>query len=339
MVAVRGGRTHQHFWVWLKTALMPPARGKVSVCSVLVLGGGAWKLDPGSSLHVPLSFLRHTPEREMRSMAPTSPAALEGSEAWSKTIFNMLGVRTSMGTTGFPGNEEEAESPDPLGVGGVLLSAANLSRLMTIGPGLKGSSGVVGVAVVVGVTMGVAGIVVGVAGVVVVGLFSSYDVTSLRLLSDCVDFCGCVSMVFSGCVAMVFSGCVAMVFSGCVAMVFSGCIAMVFSGCVAMVFCGCVAMVFCGCVAMVFSGCVAMVFTGCVAMVFSGCDVMVFSGCVAMIFSGCVAMVFSGCIAMVLVDGSIYTVKYSSLPSPPLPSPMSISHYSIIGREEGWEEG
>ena len=81
MVAVRGGRTHQHFWVWLK----------VSVCSVLVLGGEAWKLDPGSSLHVPLSFLRHTPEREIRSMAPTSSAALEGPEAWSKTIFSMLG--------------------------------------------------------------------------------------------------------------------------------------------------------------------------------------------------------------------------------------------------------
>ena len=157
MVAVRGGRTHQYFWVWLKTALMPPARVKVSVCSVLVLGGGAWKLDPGSSLHVPLSFLRHTPEREMRSMAPTSSAALEGPEAWSKTIFNMLGVRTSIGTTGFPGIEEETESPDPMGVGGALLSAANLSRLMTIGPGLKGSSGGggvgVGMAVVVGVTV------------------------------------------------------------------------------------------------------------------------------------------------------------------------------------------
>ena len=279
------------------------------MCSVLVLGGGAWKLDPGSSLHVPLSFLRHTPEREMRSMAPTSSAALEGPEACSKTIFSMLKVRTSMGTTGFPGNEEEVESPDPLGVGGALLSAANLSRLMTIGPGLKGSSGGggVGVGVVVGVTVGVAEIVVGVADIVVVGLFSSYDVTSLRLLSDYVDFCGCIAMVFSGCVAMVFSGCVAMVFSGCVCMVFSGCVAMVFCGCVAMVFCGCVAMVFsgCDCVAIGFSGCVAMVFSGCdcVAMVFSGCDCVAigFSGCVAMVFSGCdcVAMVFSGCVAMV----------------------------------------
>ena len=49
-------------------------------------------------------------------------------------------------------------------MGGVLLSAANLSRLMTIGPGLKGSSGGgvgVAMAVVVGVTVGVGEIVVG----------------------------------------------------------------------------------------------------------------------------------------------------------------------------------
>ena len=86
-------------------------------------------------------------------------------------------MRTSMGTTGFSGNEEEAESPDPLGMGGALLSASNLSRLMIIGPGLKGSSGGgvgVGVGAVMGVTLGVAEIVVGVADIAVVGLFSSF---------------------------------------------------------------------------------------------------------------------------------------------------------------------
>ena len=57
---------------------------------------------------------------------------------------------------------------------------------------------------------------------------------------------------------------------------------------------------------------------------------MVFSGCVAMVFSGCVAMVCSGCVAIVLVDGSIYmyTVKYSSLSPPSLPSVyLSLQHY------------
>ena len=42
-----------------------------------------------------------------------------------------------------------------------------------------------------------------------------------------------------------------------------------------------------------------------------------------MVFSGCVAMAFSGCVAIVFVDGSIYTVKYSSLPSVYL----SLQHY------------
>ena len=134
MVTVRGGRTYQHFWVWLKTALTPPIRGKVSVWSELVVGGGSWKLDPATILHVPLSFLRHTPEREMRSMGLISPAALSGPEACSRTIFSILGVRTSMGMTGLPASEEEVGSTV---VGGALLS--NFSRLMTMGTGLKGS--------------------------------------------------------------------------------------------------------------------------------------------------------------------------------------------------------
>lgn len=72
----------QHFWVWLKTALMPPVRGKLSVWSVLVVGGASWKLEPAAILHVPLSFFRHTPDREMKSMGPVvSLATLEGSDA------------------------------------------------------------------------------------------------------------------------------------------------------------------------------------------------------------------------------------------------------------------